>query len=177
MVFITLACAHERAPVGEPLPAPKRVVDPKFGPALTEMKRLVDELVATPRGDAEGTSEQVRAWALEGWMPAQAKRRELWVAIEAARPADADFAGSALLEGRAMESLADDWAKIRLLGCDRDPTQCGSAQIVIFDARNVWLERARERYMACKSIAFNTQDSDKEDFCLARFTALRKPQR
>lgn len=139
------------------------------------MKRLVDELVAVPREKADGTAEQLRAWAIEGWLPTQAKKRALWTAIEAARPAASDPAGAALLEGRAMESLADDWTNLHDAECGSDPTMCKIAMHVAENARQAWIERARERYQAC--VAFASEDSDKEDFCSARDDALRKPRR
>ena len=156
--LLLTACAKERPPVDAPLPAPKRLVEPRFGPALAETKRLVDTLLATPRAAADAPAEQLRAWALEGWMPAQAKRRALFDQLEMSLP-KSDFAGAALLEGKAMESLAQDWANLRVAECEGDPM--------------VWLDRARERYETCAALAGN-DDADMQDFCSARADALRK---
>jgi hypothetical protein len=171
-----VGCRHERPPVADPLPAPRRIVEPTFGPALAETKRLVDLLLTTPREPMPAVSgNDVRAWALEGWMPAQAKRRELFAQIEASLPKQSDFGPSALLEGRAMESLADDWRNLNVVECSSDPTVCAMAARVANNARQVWIERARERYESCS--AFLHDGSDTDELCETRADGLRKPQR
>jgi hypothetical protein len=108
-------------------------------------------------------------------MPAQAKRREIFLQIEASLPKRSDFGAAALLEGRAMESLAEDWRNLNIIECTSDPTVCAMAARVAKNARQVWIERARERYESCS--AFLRDGSDVDELCETRADALRKPQR
>lgn len=170
-LLLLVACAKPRPPVEAPLPAPKRLIEPRFGPALAETKRLVELLLATPADKEFMEAETLRAAALEGWRPGQAKRRAIFAQIEAARPTS-DYAGAALLEGKAMESLARDWFEVEVEECTGDPTLCKIAARVASNARQTWIDRARERYEACA--AFAHDDPDMEDFCSARAEALRK---
>lgn len=169
-----VSCGAPRAPVGDPLPAPRRLVTPKLGPALAEAKGLADRLLATPRDpvDRATTAAQLRSWALEGWMPMQGRRRALFMELEASLPTSSDLAGAALLEGRAMESLAEDWTALGVVECETDPAVCAMAARVATNARQAWLDRARERYQTCA--AFAREDADLEDLCAARADALRK---
>lgn len=172
-VTVCAACGPgERAPVGPPLPAPKRLVDVQVSPALAPVKQLVEALVATPREAVSASADELRGWAIAGWMPAEAKRRALFEQIEAATRGAPDRAGAAMLEGRAMEALADDWKDIRVPQCEGDPTMCASATKVGANAAQAWRDRARERYDLCAHTA--GENIDLGDFCAAKLDALTR---
>lgn len=159
---------------------------PRMSRPLDETWRLADLLVETAadrHAIDDASEEDVREWAIEGFMPSQRVKRDLFHRTSPSLQAIAKMGGdgglveyviAAALTARMEESLAWDWTRLTVVQCKTDPMLCRWASVTIGNAMRAWCDRAIERYEACTELAGDAVALGPwNELCRERVAAIR----